>query len=288
MINKGGLYNLIYKITPPVIFSLLKDSKIFSRIKKLADKFLKKDNLIPTWNVVSDGIIKGRKLFIDPNGVWAEMVSGDYDNFFIEFLKRFDLKEEIIYDIGAHIGFSSMCFAELVGPSGKVIAFEPNIFNTERFEYILKENKDFDSIIKIHNIAISDKVGEEDFVFSDNIDNGTSSGSFINSSHTFFEKNTYESNIGFKRMKTKTVPIDLLKNIGIDEIPYLIKIDIEGAEYLALQGAREMLATHKPILLMEIHSIFNMLKVGEILHEFNYKVELLKEEKDGRCFISAV
>lgn len=288
MISKGSLYRVIYMITPPFIFLSVKNSTIYPKLQALASRYLKKDRFIPGWNVIKGGVLEGRKIFIYPTGVWKDMISGDYDKFFVDFLKKLDLKGKVVYDIGAHFGYSSMCFAQLVGPSGKVIAFEPNVFNRERFKYFLTENMDLKPIIEIHDIAISDKIGEEVFNFNDNLDDGTSSGSFINSSHTFFEKDFYEKNLGYKKVSIKTASVDLLENIGIKEKPFLIKIDIEGAEYLALEGARQSLIKYKPILLIEIHSIFNMMRVDQILNELGYKTEFLKEETDGRCFISAV
>jgi hypothetical protein len=67
-----------------------------------------------------------------------------------------------------------------------------------------------------------------------------------------------------------------------------LKIDVEGSEHLVLKGAINVLKNFRPILLIEIHSIYCMLKVFEFLNLLNYKVDLLKEEIDGRCFIAAV
>lgn len=288
MISKGSLYSTINAVTPPIIFSSLKNSSLYPKLQSWADKNLKKDRFTPTWNTIKSGILKDRKIFVYETGVWKDMISGAYDTFFIDYLQKLDLTGKVIYDVGAHFGYSAMCFAQLTGPAGTVIAFEPNVFNKKRFEYFLTENKDLEKIIRIYDIAIADKAGEEDFNFNDNLDDGTSSGSFIESSHTFYEKDSYEKNLGYKKVKTRTISLDLLSDIGVTEPPYLIKIDIEGAEYLALEGGKQLLSKHKPILLIEIHSIFNMLKVGQVLHDLNYKIELLKEEKDGRCFLAAV
>ena len=282
-INKKQIYRITRAIIPAAIFLKFRNSSFYNQLSALFDRLTIK----PKWNEVTSGVLKGSKVFIDPKGAWKEMVSGEYDQFFFDYLKKFNLEGKVVYDVGAHIGYSSMSFAKLVGPTGKVFAFEPNIFNRERFELILRENKTIADVVKIFDVAISDKIGEEDFVFSNNVDNSKSSGSFIESADTFFEKSFYEKNIGFKRIKTKTVPLDRLDTVGILAKPALIKIDIEGAEYLALNGGLETLSKYRPILLIEIHSIFNMLKVSEILNKLNYKVELLKEEKDGRCFIAA-
>lgn len=271
-------------VLPQSIVLKIKKSVNYNYISSLIAKVILK----PSWNEIKGGVLRGGNIFINPKGAWKEMISGEYDEFFFDYLDKLDLTGKTIYDVGAHIGYSSMSFAKLVGPTGKVFAFEPNIFNKERFELILSKNRDLSSIIRIFDVAISDKIGEETFIFNDNVDNSKSSGSFIEGANTFFEKNFYEKSMGFKRVNVKTVTLDSLETIGIIDKPTLIKIDIEGAEYLAINGGLEILTKYKPILLIEIHSIFNMYKVYECLNRLNYKTELLKEEKDGRCFISAV
>lgn len=282
-INKIRIKEVIESIVPRSIILKIKKSGYYNNISSLISRVALK----PSWNEIRSGVLKGGKIFISPDSSWQEMISGSYDQFFFDYLDRFDLRGKVIYDIGAHIGYSSMSFARLVGSTGKVFAFEPNIFNKERFEFILSENKEIAKVIKIYDVAVSDKVGEEFFVFNKDVDNSKSSGSFIESSHTFFEKSFYEKSLGFKRIKVKTVSLDSLETIGIIDKPALIKIDIEGAEFLALNGGVETLVKYQPILLIEIHSIFNMYKVYETLTKLNYTIELLKEEKDGRCFISA-
>ncbi len=48
----------------------------------------------------------------------------------------------------------------------------------------------------------------------------------------------------------------------------------EGAEYIAVAGMKETLRNHKPLLLIEVHTIFNMLKVSEMLRDADYSIEL--------------
>jgi len=283
--NKNTIYTLIKNITPPFIFTFLRKSFIYTKIKKALSNIFKK-TYQPYWQKIKKGPLEGREIFVSNSESWVSMISGDYDDFFLEYLKKIPLEGKVIFDIGTHIGFNSLIFAQLVGPSGKVLGFEPNPYNKERFEKILTKNIDLAKRITLHEIAISNKEGTTDFVFTDNIEGGTSSGSFIDKAHTHLEKNMYEKEIGFKRMSVKTLPFDLFDAHKITDIPFLIKIDIEGAEYLALEGGKHYIQTYKPLLLIEIHSIFNMYKVGEILTSLRYKIELLKEESDGRCFIA--
>jgi Methyltransferase FkbM domain len=50
--------------------------------------------------------------------------------------------------------------------------------------------------------------------------------------------------------------------------PLVVKIDVEGGEQLVLQGAREFLSRHKPMILLEVHNIQLMFYVQSMLIEF--------------------
>ncbi len=243
----------------------------------------------PSWHMIKNGSLKGREVFVDPkDGYWQkDIIDGNHDKFFFNYLLRFDLRNKTVFEIGAHIGYHAMMFAQLVGEAGSVHAFEPNVFNRERLQLILSKNQDLAQRIKIHEFAVSDKNGVIQLSFSPNIDDGKSSGSFIAGSHTPLKNEVYDK-IGFNKVNVKTVTLDLLSSvIGSDIDPFLIKIDVEGAEYLVLQGGLNIIKKYKPILLIEIHSIFNMLKVCQYCKSVDYEIELLNEEEDGRCFIAA-
>jgi FkbM family methyltransferase len=283
--NKQKTYKMLLMITPPILVAIAKKSSLSPLLKKIL--FTSQKKIKPNWRTINNGILKGRKIFIDPIGNWQkEIINGEYDKFIFDYLKKIDLKNKIIFDIGSHIGYHTLCFAELVGNEGRVISFEPNIFNLDRIRLNLEENNNLSSRIKVVTKAVSNKIGEEDFVFSEKVDKGTSSGSFLGNANTFWEKDLYEKSYGFARKKVETITIDDFANDN-ELMPDLIKLDIEGAEHLALEGAQKILASKKPILLIEVHSIFNMYKVSALLNIFAYEIELLKEERDGRCFIAA-
>ena len=287
-INKAKCYKVVEQITPPIILKVVKKASFYKLIKRKISG-ISKPEFNPCWNIVSGGPLKGKNIFVDPSGgMQSDMIRGVYDDFVFDYLQTMNLVGKTIFDIGAHIGYSSMCFAELVGDSGTVVSFEPNIFNAERIEKNLDKNPELRKRVRLQKQAISNSTGKEEFIFSSNIENGTSSGGFIESADTFLRKNVYEDKLGFKRVLVDTVSLDdILTTFDLRDMPSIIKIDIEGAEHLVFSGGKKFFETCKPLLLIEVHSIFNMFKIGEYLRDLDYKIELLKEEADGRCFFVA-
>jgi hypothetical protein len=93
--------------------------------------------------------------------------------------------------------------------------------------------------------------------------------------------------MNFQKITVRTVYLDNLDEYLNDKLaPRLLKIDVEGGEYLVLSGAKKLLSTVKPLVLVEVHSIYNMYRLREIFDEVKYKMELIKEEDDGRCFFA--
>lgn len=243
----------------------------------------------PTYHTINGGILKDRQIFIDPkDGLWQkDMLDGRYDKFLFDYLKDLPIRGKIVFEFGAHIGFHAMNFALLIGDGGMVYAFEPNIFNRERMEINLGKNPDLAKRVKIFDVAVSDTVGESEFYLSVDVDKGTSAGSFIAEAHPYYPKSKEYLEL-FKIMKVRTISLDQVSSVtGADVVPDIIKIDVEGAEGSVLEGAKDILRKYKPLILMEVHSIFNMFKICEILHPQGYKITLLKEEADGRCFLAA-
>jgi len=273
---------IIKQFAPPIITNFYK-KKIRKNNGQVEEKYIYN----PEWHNIKDGLLKDHQIYVDMHdGFWQkEMVEGIYDQQIFGFLSKVDLMGKIAFEVGAHIGYNAMCFSKLVGDKGKVICFEPNYFNRARMELILTKNHDFNNI-KLYPYAISDSISQTEFNFSDQIDNGYSSGGFILSSSTPWTSEDYQK-IGFKKEIVKTVPIDKLDTIGINEEPSIIKVDVEGAENFVLNGAYSTLLKSKPIVFIEIHSRSCMYAATNMLTRLVYNTELLKEEVDGRCHIVA-
>ena len=226
--------------------------------------------------------MEGVKMYFDPRGEWQKkLLDGSYDSFLFNRIMGLSPQGKTICDIGTHVGFHSLYFARLVGRSGKVFAFEPNQKNAERIKLNFSENKDLEKIVTLHPIALSIKNGTEELILNTDVESGRSSGSFIDSADTIWERNAFEKR-GF--VKTK-VEIKSFDSFGIK--PNILKIDGEGAEFLVLRGARKTIMECKPVIFVEIHSMLNMFDVVSFLKDHSYKPEIIHKEPDGRCFIEA-
>jgi len=267
---------IIKNIIPPILYSFLKMVFIKPRI------------FSPKWCTLSYKPLSGLQIFFDPTGPWQKnIIENNYDTFLFKRLESENLDNKVIFDIGAHIGFHSFYFAKLVGSRGKVYSFEPNPKNVERLRIIRDKNDDIKNVISVFDIAVSNLLSSEEFSMSNDIESGRSSGGFIDTADTIWDRSAFKQR-GFTEIKVKTVPVDLFdKELGIKELPDIIKIDVEGAESLVLDGAKNTILNKKPIILMEIHSMLNMFNVVSFLSSISYEMEVIKEESDGRCFIEA-
>ncbi len=243
----------------------------------------------PIWHKIKGGALRGKWFYIDThdNSWQQEIIEGTYDKFFFDFLKKYNLEGKTIFDVGAFVGSHSLAFAQMVGKNGKVFSFEPNEFNISRMKKIFNRNKDLGKRIKIVKVALSDKNGSTVFSFSNQIDNGFSSGGFVEGSDTPREEAEYEKS-HFKKCSVKSVKLDDLEaRMKIKDSPLIIKIDTEGAEGNILESGQKYLKKHKPIILVEIHSPENMIHTVQVLSKLGYEISILKKEIDGRVFLSA-
>jgi FkbM family methyltransferase len=131
-------------------------------------------------------------------------------------------------DIGANIGNHSLYFSDFFE---KVLSFEP----ASRTYRILSLNSELAENITCFNIGISNSNREALL----HIDQDNIGGSYISTAPS-----THTQNI---KLQTLDSTVDISENIK------LIKLDVEGHEYEALQGSEKTIKKNMPILLFEQH-----------------------------------
>lgn len=136
-------------------------------------------------------------------------------------------------DLGANIGFHTLLAASIVGNEGQVYAFEPNLSNCSLLVRSINHNN-FKNV-EVFPSAVADSerlmlhtsIGGSNGVISEYVE-----GSMLAPGQAF----------------TRSVTLDkALDGVKVD----LMKLDVEGAEYLVLKGAREFLARSRPVLISE-------------------------------------
>lgn len=149
------------------------------------------------------------------------------------FIERFLRPGDRFVDIGANIGLYTLFAAGIVGPKGQVIAFESDEVSRRRIAENVQLNG-FDNI-EVRREAITDHAGSIDFGFS-------------SESCTRRVAAPGDTGNGARTVPTNTL-CDALE--GID--PTMIKIDVEGAEPIILEGSRTWLSDgHVPVLQLEL------------------------------------
>jgi len=266
---------MIKNICPPLLY------------RALIKSYLKFRSRPPRWQTVKSGPLKDASIFVAPQKKEFDMmVAGTYDTFFWEYLKSFNMQGKTILDIGAHIGYHTMCFATLTGPEGQVFAFEPNPYNCERLQMHIEKNLSLKDRISLQQIALSNACGQTQFNFSKNVNQGTSSGGYIEGSHCPLAEISYK-NANFISAQIEMQTLDEFVNISNTGNISLMKIDVEGAEHNVLQGGMDTLKRSTPLILMEVHAITAMLHVTQILDSLNYRIKILDDSDSNRCFIAA-
>jgi len=202
---------------------------------------------------VLSGPLAGRRwLSTSANhGCWLGTYERELQHLLVRTLKRGD----VFYDVGANVGFFSLLAAVLVGPAGRVVAFEPLPRNID----LLRANLGLNAVanVDIVTAAVAEKAGSTLFATE-----GSPSMGSIDAP---------------QGIEVPVVALDELVAKGEIPLPAAIKMDIEGAESRALSGARKILETHRPILFLSTHGYRQHEECTRLLGELGYHVHMWRD-----------
>ncbi len=176
--------------------------------------------------------IDGYKMSLDKNDSLCLSIFKKFEPEETDFVKHIIKQGYTVLDIGANIGYYTLMFSKLVGPNGKIYAFEPD---PENFA-ILKENIASNKIANViaEQKAVSDKSGPI---------------RLFKAKANLADHRIYDPGDKRDTVDIQSVSIDDYFN-GMNEEIDFIKMDIEGAEGGALKGMEQLLKRHHEIKLM--------------------------------------
>ncbi|MBX3735677.1 MAG: FkbM family methyltransferase [Candidatus Didemnitutus sp.] len=178
--------------------------------------------------------------WIDPASDAGQRVAthGHYDVATESLLARFLRPGDTFVDVGANEGFICVPAARLTGPTGRVVAVEPQL----RLQPVLQRNFALNTVrVETHAVAISDHAGTAELQLAPDMNN--SSTGFVTATRYPLKKQSIE-------ILTLSA---FLARLAIDS-PFVLKMDIESWEHEAILGSPEIFREQRVrALFLELH-----------------------------------
>jgi FkbM family methyltransferase len=183
----------------------------------------------------------------------------DYERWETRALRRIVQPGWHVLDVGANIGYYTLLFARLVGPTGRVYAFEPAEGTFESLARNVAFNPAAGACVRLLRLALADTEG---------------SGALLFGAHHGLTRLARAGEAGREDVPMTTLD-GFMEGHGVPTVN-LIKVDIEGAERQFLDGAAATIERHQPIIMIEVNptalDVFGSTsqQVLERLREFGY------------------
>ena len=181
----------------------------------------------------------GVRMILPPNwrGV-AKLIYAFRDNYEPElaYLERVLSPGKVFVDAGANFGIYTLLASKIVGEAGRVISFEPS----SRVFPVLRRNitlNGFKNVLAFP-IALTDKPGRARLYYHSAV------GCDSLGKDASFEPDAHAEEIGTESLDT------VLEQTSVGRVD-VIKMDVQGAEELALRGANEIVSSMRPIVIFE-------------------------------------
>jgi FkbM family methyltransferase len=170
------------------------------------------------------------------------LFEGTYDEDALIALRNLISPGDIVYDVGGHHGLMTVVSAQTTGPTGLVIAFEPNPRAREQIRRHTALNEVTNTVLE--DIALSDRHDEASF--------------YVQTGDVSWNSTLIDGYL--QDEDNRTVECISVRTQTLDEyvaqssfVPQLIKIDTEGSELRILKGAERTITNRRPIVIMEMN-----------------------------------
>lgn len=223
------------------MLSRIRKARLFGPLIKLLHR------LVPdryTAVTILGGPLRGRRMMLNLRyqmGYWLGLTEQDVT----AAIQTVITTGDTVYDVGAEIGYFSL-IAAVISRTGSVYAFEPNPANVA----VIRQTNLLNSDLSLHIIekAVGNRSGRVKFVTFENradISNASLLGRL--------DAITNQDEVGGDLIDVDMIDLDSF-SVETGTRPGLVKIDVEGAEGMVLQGMTHLLVEAQPCLIIEIHN----------------------------------
>jgi FkbM family methyltransferase len=181
-----------------------------------------------------------------------------FDRELLQFVRNFTSPGQIVLDVGANVGEFAVAACHFVGSEGAVLAIEPDPFLCALLHRTIAEPGNVGLPLEALCAAVADKDGLAPFHIASR---GRASNALA--SHGLSTMGNIRG-----RFIAPVLTIDTLAERW--RAPGFIKIDVEGAELLVLEGARRTLRHYRPVILVEVSTMED--SVRELFYAFGYRI----------------
>jgi FkbM family methyltransferase len=224
--------------------SAISNNTLFGKLLRAPLRLIPPSAVVP----ILQGPLRGKRWIVGSgnHGCWLGSYEHDKQQAFRNAVKKGD----VVYDVGANVGFYTLLASVLAGEAGYVYAFEPLPGNVRDLRRHLELNRVRNCAVIEAAVSIAD--GEAHFDPS-----GDRHQAHLSASGT---------------SKVRTVALDTLVSQKEIRPPALMKIDIEGEELRCLRGCTNTLQMFRPAILLATHGQEIHDACVQFLTELHYKI----------------
>jgi FkbM family methyltransferase len=217
------------------------------------------------WLQVESGLARGLWLHLripEEAGFWR----GEHEPAVQQAISEIVRPGDVVYDVGAHIGSLALGAVRIVGVAspgfdgGRVVAFDADPANVQRLRQHADRNN-FQQTLQVVHAAIWSHASAPEIAFRRGQLSFSQGGVEADGQQPVLARGDM--------IYVPVTTLDQFVAAG-NPPPQLIKIDVEGGEHEVLLGTANLFATHRPVLIVEVHHPQAGEKLVAWLQEFRY------------------